>query len=48
MRRRLPGLKLDAEVWELTEKGKLVEEQCVKAEAVPKGGVDNTQERMPA
>ena len=25
-----------------------VEEQCVLAEAVPKGAVDDTQERMPA
>ena len=46
MRRKCPGLKPAAEAMGLYECVQAVEERRVLAEAVPKGAVDSTGERM--
>ena len=44
---KINGAKPDTEAWGYT-KSVSVEEQCIRAEAVPEGAVDCIQERMPA
>ncbi len=42
---KMSGAKRDTEAMDLRKQ--VVEERCVLAEAVPRGAVDGTQERMP-
>ena len=45
MRRKCPGLKRDTEAMDVRKH--VVEEHCVRVEAVSRGTVDCTEERMP-
>ena len=45
MRRKCPGLKRDTEAMDALKR--VVEERSVEAEAVSRGTVDTTEERMP-
>ena len=47
LRRKLPGLNYIPKLWIRYEKYLVVEERCIKEEAILKRVVDEIQEKMP-